>query len=174
MNNDLNEKEKQVDLSCTSLNIYKEVVLNEYNLEIERKVALENRHGFLIAFDGAILTYILQTINLKQLFILFPPLNLYLFVRFFIVCGIFFCVIASLLYSLFGINPYNYRNFDPQKINDKDLVADEIEGTYTLIANYKNIIKNNRIKNDKKTVLLRNSIINLSVAIFLILLYFVF
>lgn len=148
------------------INEYYQLILNEYNIERDRKQSIETRSGIILSLIATFFAFVLEKIKLSEIFELAKqPLTFSLLLL--IISGLVFYVafLASILFSLLSIKIKTYAFYNVAQITTAKLMAKRVPAMGQIILDFVEAIQNNRIINDKKAKYFNWAVISLVICI---------
>lgn len=161
-----------VDIDETAILEYLDTMKNEYEIEISKKQSFENRAGLILALLGAISVFILENVQLKEIFsILSMPVSFYDFTK--IVFG--FSIYAGFLFTIIMIIKTialkRYGDFQVKNIKEDLLRQQKIVGVCKIIFTYRDIILQHREMNKKRAKALQKSLYGITFTFIGVIIY---
>lgn len=166
------ENNQFIDISCTAMVEYLEVVKSEYENERNKKQSFENRAGLIMALLGAICIFLFEQVKLSGIFqLMVAPINFLVLLK--ITSGL-------LVYISFGftmvmiiktIIVQKHDNFEVKGINEALLVEHRIGALCRIIFTYRDIISQHRERNELRAKAFRDSLYGVSVTLISIIVY---
>lgn len=148
------------------INEYYQLILNEYNIERDRKQSIETRSGIILSLIATFFAFVLEKIKMSEILRLInQPLTFTLLLI--IISGIVFYIafFTSILFSLLSIKIKTYAFYNVSKITTATLMAPRVPAMGQIILDFVEAIQNNRNINDKKAKYFNWAVISLVICI---------
>ena len=148
------------------INEYYQLILNEYNIERDRKQSIETRSEIILSLIATFFAFVLEKIKMSEILRLInQPLTFTLLLI--IISGIVFYIafFTSILFSLLSIKIKTYAFYNVSKITTATLMAPRVPAMGQIILDFVEAIQNNRNINDKKAKYFNWAVISLVICI---------